>query len=62
MLRIFKKKLSKKDIALPGSKGVCQNCRSEGVWQVDPCIKELSGEDVLVCLCDKCYQWRKEDV
>lgn len=62
MLRIFKKKPSKKGFTPLGSKGVCKNCGAKGIWQVDPCTKELSGEEVLVCLCDKCYQWRKEDI
>ena len=62
MLRFLKRNLLKKDFTLLGSKGVCKNCGAKGIWQVDPCIKELSGEDVVVCLCDKCYQWRKEDI
>lgn len=62
MKSVYKNKLSKKDLKLLGRKGVCQNCKATGTWQVDPCVLELSGECILVCLCDTCYRWRKDDI
>jgi hypothetical protein len=36
---------------------MCESCgKEEGAWAIDPYLDEVYDEQVLKCLCDKCFQ------
>lgn len=50
------KKLSTEEEKHLGKQGVCKNCGSEdGRWEIDPYQEDIHQEQILVCVCEKCY-------
>lgn len=57
------KELSKEEVKHLGQSGICENCGDkDAIWTIDPYHEDVNQEQILVCLCEKCYMIYSEDI